>query len=363
MASSTGIRCGVVGFGLAGRIFHSAVIAATEGLVLAGIVERSGNAAGEAYPDVPVYRSIEALLADTSIQLVSIATPNTSHAPLAKQCLRAGRHVLVDKPLAVSSDEAASLIRVAREQNRVLSVYQNRRWDGDFQTVVKLLSEQALGELRGFESHFDRFRPGLKEHAWREQDLPGSGILFDLGAHLVDQALVLFGKPHAVFGDVRAERAGAQADDAFDVRLYYPRDSVRPQVSVWLRASCLTPPPQLRFLVQGTRGSYRKEGLDPQEDALRAGDLFHSKPWGAEPESSWGTLTLAGSDGNPEQRRLPTLPGDYRELYRNLRDAIAGRAALAVQPVDAWRTLRILELARESSRSRAAVSCDWSDEP
>ena len=351
------IRCGVVGFGLAGRIFHSAVIAATEGLALAGIVERSGDAARQAYPGVAVYRSLEALLADTSIQLVTIATPNTSHASLAEQCLRAGRHVLVDKPLAVSSGEAASLIRVAREQSRLLSVYQNRRWDGDFHTVAKLLSDGTLGELRRFESHFDRFRPGLKGNAWREQDMPGSGILFDLGSHLVDQALVLFGKPQAVFGDVRAEREGAQADDAFDLRLYYPR------ASVWLRASCLTPPPQVRFLVQGTRGSYRKYGLDPQEDTLRSGDLFHSKPWGVEPESSWGTLTLAGADGNPEERGVPTLPGDYRDLYRNLRDAIAGSAPLAVQSVDAWRTLRILELARESSQRRTAIPCDWSKEP
>jgi scyllo-inositol 2-dehydrogenase (NADP+) len=351
------IRCGVVGFGMAGRIFHSAVIAATEGLALAAIVQRSGDDAAQAYPGVAVYRSVEAMLADSSIQLVAIATPNTSHAPLAEQCLRAGRHVVVDKPLAVDSAEAATLIRVAREEKRLLSVYQNRRWDGDFKTVAQLLSDGTLGELRRFDSHFDRFRPNIKQNAWREQDIAGSGVLFDLGSHLIDQALVLFGKPFAVFGDVRIERQGAQTDDAFDLRLYYP------QISVWLRASCLAPPPQVRFLVEGTRGSYRKYGLDPQEDALRAGDLFHSVPWGVEPEASWGTLTFADADGQIEERRLPTLPGDYREIYRNLRDAIATDAPLAVEPVDAWRTLRILELARESSRRRSAVPCDWSKEP
>jgi predicted dehydrogenase len=187
--------------------------------------------------------------------------------------------------------------------------------------------------------------------------MPGSGVLFDLGAHLVDQALVLFGRPELLFADVRAERAGAQIDDAFDLRLYYP------ETAVWLRASSLAPPPHVRFLLHGTRGSYRKEGLDPQEDALRAGDLFHSTPWGVEPETCWGTLMLLDAAGQVQQEKLPTDAGDYRNLYRNLRDAILGRAPLAVQPVDAWRTLRTLELARESSQRRTAVTCDWSQEP
>jgi scyllo-inositol 2-dehydrogenase (NADP+) len=356
------IRCGVIGFGLAGRIFHSAVIDATDGLELAGIVQRSGDAAQKAYPRVPVFPSLDAMLAQATLDVIVVATPNDTHVPMAEQCLRAGKHAVIDKPVAVSSGEGARLFSVSRETGRRVFVYHNRRWDGDFLTVQKLLKDNKngdgqLGIVRTFESHFDRFRPAPKPNAWREAAGHGNGILLDLGSHLGDQALVLFGLPTAVWGDVRAERAGSNVDDAFDLRLYYP------EITVWLRSTSLSALPAIRFLVEGTRGSYRKDNLDPQEDALRAGDLFKSSPWGADPESAWGFITTLDANGATQHTPVPTLPGDYRGFYANVRDTLLGKAEQAVTLVDAWRVLQLLEWARESSEQRAAVTCDWSTAP
>ncbi len=202
---------------------------------------------------------------------------------MAAQCLRAGKHVVIDKPVAVSSEECASLFNVTRESGKRVFVYHNRRWDGDFLTVQQLLKTDRLGAVRTFESHFDRFRPTPKSGAWREETGHGNGILLDLGSHLGDQALVLFGLPTAIWGDVRSERAGSRVDDAFDLRLYYP------EITVWLRSTSLSPLPAVRFMLEGTRGSYRKDNLDPQEDALRAGDLFRDQALGRGPGERMGS--------------------------------------------------------------------------
>ena len=359
------IRVGLIGFGFAGRIFHSNVIEAVEGLELAAIVQRSGTEAATAFPHVKIVPSVEALLEDTSIQLVVVATPNATHLPIARQCLLAGRDVVIDKPFALNSSEAAELIQLARARNRLLSVYQNRRWDGDFQTVRKLLDSDQLGRLVEFESHYDRYRLAPRLHAWREDGSPGGGVLFDLGSHLVDQALVLFGVPQSVWASVRTEREEARSDDAFDLYLHYPASlahSAASGLGVWLRATCLARAPGARFTLNGTLGTFRKFGIDPQEAHLLAGDMFSSKPWGVESPEHWGTLTLDDA-GEPVSTRVPTEPGDYRGYYINLRDALHGNAALEVTPLQAWRTIRTLEMAQESSRTGCTITCDWSHEP
>ena len=254
------LQVGLVGFGFAGRIFHSSVIEAVEGLELAAIVQRSGNSAATAFPHVKIVPSVDALLQDTSIRLVVVATPNATHLPIARQCLLAGRDVVIDKPFAMTSSEAAELIRLARSQGRLLSVYQNRRWDGDFLTVRKLLDGDQLGRLVKFESHYDRFRLLPRLHSWREDGSPGGGVLIDLGAHLVDQALVLFGVPHSVWASVRVEREGGRTDDAFDLYLHYPAPPAQVSSSpsgpapsglgVWLRATCLARDPEARFTLE-----------------------------------------------------------------------------------------------------------------
>ena len=348
------IPVGLVGFGVAGRVFHAPVIRAVPGLELRTIVQRRGNAAEEAYADVRVVRDLDALLADQGIRLVVIATPNASHHELARRCLLAGRDVVVDKPFTTTSAEALDLIRIAASGRRLISVFQSRRWDGDFLTIRRLVASGTLGRVVQFESHYDRYRPARLVEAWRERDEPGAGLLFDLGSHLVDQALALLGAPHAVTADIRRERDWAVVDDAFDLVLHYPG------LRVLLGATMLAPGPGPRFLLHGTRGSYTKYGLDPQESALRAGGLAGGAGWGEEQESSWGTLTLA-EDGGVTERSLRTEPGDYRLYYANVRDALSGTAALAVTGEQAFRVIRLLELARTSSRERRTIGCPADD--
>jgi scyllo-inositol 2-dehydrogenase (NADP+) len=331
---------GLVGFGFAGRTFHAPVIRAVPGLQLSCIVQRVGDSAREKYPDVRVAGNIDELLADKSTRLVVIATPNATHFELARQCLLAGRDVVVDKPFTNTSREAQELDEIARSEGRVLSVFQNRRWDGDFITVRQLIDSGTLGRLALFESHFDRYRLARRPDAWREAAGPGSGVLFDLGPHLVDQALALFGMPEAIAADVRIERDDAVVDDAFDILLRYPK------WSVVLRATMLACAAGPRFVLNGTLGTYVKYGLDPQEEALKRGGEPGMPGWGEEEPSQWGTLTLAEGD----RQQVRTEPGDYREFYANVRDAILLKAPLAVTARQAARVIRLIELARESSK-------------
>jgi scyllo-inositol 2-dehydrogenase (NADP+) len=341
------IDVGLVGFGFAGQTFHAPVIAAVEGLRLAAILQRRGSEAEQAYPSARVVRSLDELVALDNIRLVVIATPNPSHFDLAKQCLLAGRDVVIDKPFATTYAEAEELVNLAKARERLLSVYQNRRWDGDFLTIESV-AEDKLGRIVLFESHFDRFRAQPKANAWRERAEPGSGVLFDLGPHLIDQAMLLFGAPEAVSADVRIERDGGAVDDAFDVVLHYPG------MRALLRAGVLVSTPTPRFVIHGTKGGYLKYGLDPQEDALKRGEMPKGEVWGREPTERWGCLVVAQGDSLASEK-LPTTPGDYRQYYMNVRDAMLGKAALAVTPEQALGVMRALELAVESSHRRCTI--------
>lgn len=343
------IEVGLVGFGLAGRAFHAPVIRAVPGLHLAAIVQRTGNEAAEKYPDVRTVRSLDELLAIREIQLVVIATPNDTHFPFAQQCLAAGRDVVVDKPFTTTLEEAKLLVEFAKKAGRLITVYQNRRFDGDFQAIRKLVAEGTLGHVVRFETHYDRYRPQLKPGAWRETTRPGSGILFDIAPHLIDHALVLFGLPEAVTADVRIERENAVADDAFDIMLHYA-DVLR----AVLGSSILAAAPRPRFVLLGTQGSFVKQTVDPQENNLRHGKIPTSGPWGAEPEENWGLLTVPEGD-RFAQRRIPSANCDFRDFYANVRDTLLGRAAPAVPPEWAVNVMRLLEMARESSERRCTI--------
>ena len=337
------LRVGLVGYGFAGKVFHAPVISAVEGLQLSAIVQRSG-AADTRYPSTEFLRTVDELLA-RPIDLVVIATPNTSHHPIARQCLFAGKHVVIDKPFTTTVSEAEELVAIAREKRLVLSAYQNRRYVGDFITLQKLLHDEALGRVAIFEAHFDRVRPERrKERAWREDPLPGSGIWFDLGVHLLDQALTLFGIPQFVSADIRIERGVAPVDDAFDVTLHYPT------MRALLRTTMLAASPGAAFTVHGTKGSYIKHGLDPQEEALKAGHTPNEPNWDAEPPENYGTLTT------PEGTTvIPTTPSNFTHYYENVRDAILGRAELAVTPEQALNVMRGLELAVAASQQRRVL--------
>jgi scyllo-inositol 2-dehydrogenase (NADP+) len=337
------LNVGLVGFGFAGKVFHAPVIRVVEGLRLTTIVQRSG-APDPRYSDVEFVRSVDELLA-RAVDLVVIATPNTSHHPIAKQCLLADRHVVVDKPFTTTLLEAEELARLGEARRRVLSAYQNRRYTGDFVTLQRLVSEGVLGRVAMFESHFDRYRPGLKAGAWREQPHPGSGVWFDLGPHLLDQALLLFGIPQAISADIRIERDGAAVDDAFDVTLYYP------QMRALLRATMLASATGPTFAVHGTKGSFHKYGLDPQEEALKAGRSPAEPSWDVEQPEIHGKLTT------PEgTRTIPTTPSSFARYYENLRDAILGKAQLAVTPQHALNVMRGLERAVASSEKRCVLA-------
>jgi predicted dehydrogenase len=344
-----------VGFGLAGRVFHTAVVQATPGLELAAVVQRSGDDAKKEYPEAHVARSVEEMLSDVGIQLVVIATPSYSHYELAKECLHEQRHVVIDKPFTLTSSEAAELIDMARRRNLLLTAYQNRRWDGDFQTLRQVIASGNLGRLVTMESHFDRFRPEPRRGVWRESGGPGGGLLYDLGPHLVDQALTLFGPPDTLSASVRVERDAAVVDDAFDLQLAWERQ----RLTVFLRATLTACTPGPRFILHGTHGSFVKWGLDPQEEQLRGGMSADATGFGEEPESHWGELRVE----NKPPQRVPTLRGDYRGFYENVRDVLLGKAELAVQPEQVWRTTRLIELAREGAGQGRRLRVDFTGQP
>jgi len=342
------LNVGLIGFGLAGRVFHAPLIHANPDFRLTHILLRHGNDSEKNYPQAKVVRNVEALLADPGVDLIVIATPNTTHFDLAAKALQAGKHVVVDKPFTVSSTDADKLIALSSKVGRVLSVFQNRRWDGDFLTVRQLLAEKCLGRLVEYESRFDRFRPALKPGAWREELLPGSGVLFDLGSHLIDQAVVLFGRPLGIFADLRTQRDGAAALDSFELHLEYSA------LKVTLKAGSLVCEPSPRFVLYGTEGSYVKFGLDPQEEALKQGNSPTQPHWGEEPQAAWGTITR--SAGALDRNRYHTRPGCYPDFYSNLYGAITGKEELAVKPEQSREVIRLIELAEQSAREKRVIS-------
>ncbi|MGN5374674.1 oxidoreductase [Sphingomonas hankookensis] len=326
------VRVGLIGFGLAGASFHAPLVATVEGMELAAIATSRPT---DRFPGAVRHADPAALIADDSLDLIVIATPNDSHAPLAQAALAAGRHVVVDKPLATDDADAVALVQLARGTGRLLSIFHNRRWDSDFLTVERLLREDALGEVMLAELRWDRFRLAIKP-GWREEGGPGSGLLNDLGPHMIDQAIRLFGMPDAVAGDVMTQRPAAGVDDYFEIVLRYGNRRVT------IGSASLVAAPRPRFALHGTRGSFIKHGIDPQEAVLRAGGMPTDSGYGIEPDGLWGVLT----DGEGAARPVRSESGDWRGFYRAMRDAIRGQGDVPVDPADAVRGLRIIAAAR-----------------
>jgi scyllo-inositol 2-dehydrogenase (NADP+) len=348
------VRVGLIGFGLAGQAFHAPMIRGVKGMELACILERHGSNAQKRYPDVRVARNLDEMLSDKSIGLIVVATPNNSHFSYASAALEAGRDVVVDKPFTPTFAEAEQLVKLGAERGRLLSVYQDRRWDGGFLTLKKLVAEGTLGEIAEYEARFDRFRLEVKPNAWREQpEQAAAGVLWDLGPHVIDGALVLFGEPQSIWASAFSQRKSSQVDDAFDVYMEYPR------TRAILRARILAFAPGPSALMHGTAGSFIKYGMDPQEEILRSENcpdgLNWGADWGQDKTELWGTLSLV----NGETRRVKTEVGDYRGFYANVRDAIEKRTPLDVTPEQALRTMRGVLLAHKSSREKRVVS--WTE--
>lgn len=332
------IRTGVIGYGLGGLAFHAPLVDAVPELDLAAIATSRADEVHARYPEVAV-TTAEALIADPSIALVVISTPNDTHVPLARRALEAGKHVVIDKPFATSVADGEALIALAREKGLLLSAFHNRRWDGDFLTVVKLLARGVLGEVMLAELRWDRFRPEVTR-AWKDSPEAGAGILADLGPHLIDQALQLFGMPEALSADIEIQRPGARAEDYFEITLFYGKRRVL------LSAGRLFVTPRPRFALHGTEGDFVKYGLDPQEPRVKAGARYDDPGVGDEDPGFHGKLTRA--DGTSEI--VPTEIGDYRRYYAGIGRAIVGEGPVPVSAEDALTGLRLIDLARQSAR-------------
>ena len=342
-SSSSALRAGVIGYGLGGSAFHAPFIASTPGLELSAIVTRDADRQGAAarrYPGVRIVDDVsEFWNGDLGLDFVAISTPNRTHVPLALAAIAAGLHVVVDKPLAPSSSEARALGEAARKSGLLIFPFQNRRWDGDFLTLRRLINEGAIGDPIRLESRFERWRP-VPTRGWRERGAPdeAGGLLFDLGSHLIDQALVLFGPARDVYAQFDRRRPGVDADDDTFVAVTHV-SGVRSHLYVSAVAAQAAP----RFRLLGRSSAFTKWGLDVQEDALRAGAHPGGSDWGVDPEERWGTL---GIDG--QTRPVPTERGNYGAFYAGVERAIRGERPVPVDIADVIATLEVIEAARSS---------------
>lgn len=337
------ITAGLVGYGFSAATFHAPVLACVDGLCLAAVVTSRPERALARWPGLRTYRCLDELLADAEVELVIITSPNAEHHPQARAALEAGKHVVVEKPFTITSRDAEDLIDLATRRNLILTVYHNRRWDNDFLTVRQVLASNLLGRIHTYEARFDRFRPEVRDR-WREHDVPGAGILYDLGPHLIDQALQLFGPPRTVLADLEIQRPGGQALDCFHLVLGYPH------LRVGLSAGMLVKAQGPRFVVHGDRGSFVKHGLDPQEEALKTGGAPSDPGWGADEPGMFGTLTTA-VEGLEIASLVPTRPGCYQAFYQELARAIRDGGPPPVTAAQARDTIRMIELAMASGRS------------
>jgi len=350
-------RVGIIGYGLAGAVFHAPLVAATPGLQLSAIVtsneERRAQAARR-YPEAEILSNPVQLFTKSAVDIVVVASPNRTHVPLAIEALDAGSHVVVDKPLAASAEDGQAAVDAAKAKGRLLTVFQNRRWDGDFLTLRKLVADGRLGRVMRFESHFDRWRPEVKP-GWRMLDAPAEagGLLYDLGAHLIDQSLLLFGPVTHVYAELDRRRAGVTVDDDSFVSLAHA-SGVRSHL--WMNALSAQLAP--RFRVLGDRAAFTKYGLDPQEERLRDGADPAVAGWSEEAPDRWGRL---GADADNQPVR--TEPGAYLEFYRLLAAALATGGPAPVDPQDAVTTLKIVEAAQRSAQHGEVVEPDADLEP
>jgi predicted dehydrogenase len=343
------ISTAVISYGVSSKTFHIPFITTHGGYSLDMILERNGETCKEKFPSVKVAKTIEEVLQDTSIELVVITSPNTTHFPYAKAALEAGKHVVVEKPFTNTSTEAYELIELSKKTRKICSVFHNRRYVADFLTMKKIIADGLLGEPREFFAHYDRYRPDPRTYGlWREHELPGSGVFYDLGPHLIDQALVLFGKPTYITADIRKMKSYSKVDDFFDVKLGYD------DLIVTLHSSMLVREMGPRYMIHGTKGSFIKHGEDPQEDLLKAGVVPTGPDWGKE-ESTYFGLIHTEIDGKIIREIYPSLKGSFGYYYENLFQSITNNQPLKETPMDGYNVIKLIELAFESSEKKKTL--------
>ncbi|PRD47209.1 oxidoreductase [Sphingobacterium haloxyli] len=349
----TKYKIGLIGFSIGGQVFHAPFIVGNPSLELYKVTARKPEqqqVLANKYPAALAVQTPDKIIDDPLVDIVVVATSNDVHFSLAKRALEAGKHVVVEKPFTNTTAEADELIALAKRKGRILTVHHNARFHSDFKTVKKIIESKRLGPVVNYQARFDRFRNFLRAGAWREQDLPGSGIHYDLGAHLIDQALQLFGKPDAVFADLRKQREHAKAVDDFEFILSYPTRKIS------LFGQMLAKEPTPRFALYGLNGSFVKPGVDPQEALLRHGALPHEDlNWGKEPEHIYGILNIV-ENRQDIRETIPSEIGSGQDFYRNLVGVLRGESALIVTPEQARDVIRILETAEQSWREQRVIS-------
>ena len=340
------IRTALLAYGMSGEVFHGPLLQAHGGFEVIGVWQRNPDKASR--HAFPVVHHVTEILADPTVELIIVNTPNDSHFSHASEALKAGKHVIVEKPFTVNAGEADALIDLAKKQRRMLTVFQNRRWDADFLTVRKVVDDQLLGKLVECEIHYDRFRNYIEPNTWKEEATPGTGILYNLGSHLIDQALVLFGMPGYVDARIGIQRPAGRVDDFFDIRMEYEGKFVI------LKSSYLVREQGPRFILHGVEGSFVKSGIDPQEQDLKDKKIPGTTGWGAEPEQNWGKLNTS-RNGKHVQGPYESVHGNYLAFYDNVYDAVRKGHPLTVRPEESRDGIRIIEACHESSRTRSAI--------
>jgi len=342
------IKTALLSYGMSGEIFHAPLLAVDPGFALTLVVQRNSDKAKQRYPGIKIARQVNEVFQDDSIELVIINTPNETHFPFASQALEAGKHVIVEKPFTVNVQEAEKLINLATKKNKLLTVFQNRRWDGDFMTIKKVLDNKLVGKVAEFELHYDRYRNYIEANTWKEEQGPGSGILFNLGSHMLDQVLDLFGMPVEVDARVGVQRPNGKVEDFYDIRMQYN------DFHAIVKSSYLVREAGPRYILHGTEGSFIKYGIDPQEQALKDGKLPGSPGWGTESKEWWGKLnTTIGAlhvDG-----LIETIPGNYTLFYKSVYDSIRNSKPLLVKPEESKDVIRLIEVCYESHSMRKAI--------
>ena len=336
------IRTGLAAYGLSGKVFHAPFLIANPAFELVAVVERSRSESALLMPAPKIVRSFDELLADNSIELVVVNSPSGLHFEMAKQALNADKHVVVEKPFTATKAEARELVELASERQLLLTVYHNRRLQSGFLTAQKILSEGALGKITQFRTCVDRFRPELGPKAWKETENPAAGLLYDFGSHLIDEALMLFGRPECVFADIRCQRQGATASDYFVLRFDY--NNPLGQFCAEMRASMVAKAPSPHYMIHGDEGSYVKDIGDIQEGLLQAGTQPLTTNWCAESNADWGQLYQRESEA-----RYPSVDGRYTEFYDNIAAALLEGEPLLVHPEQAFEVIELLEAAQQSA--------------
>ena len=333
---------------MSGEIFHAPLLAVNPGFELSMVLQRNSDKAKQRYPHTKIARTLDEVISDTDVELVVINTPNDSHYQFATKALESGKHVIVEKPFTVTTKEADTLIALAKKTNRQLTVFQNRRWDGDFMTVQKVVDNKWVGKIAEFELHYDRYRNYIEANTWKEEQGPGSGILYNLGSHMLDQVLVLFGMPLDVDARVGTQRPNGKVEDYYDIRLRYEDFHAIVKSSYLVREA--TP----RYILHGTEGSFIKYGIDPQEQALKDEKIPGSAGWGTEGKELWGKLNT-NVGGLHFEGAIETIAGDYTQFYKNVYEAIRENKPLAVKPEESKNVIQLIEACYESSTSRKAI--------